>query len=130
MSLLGLQDNGHTACVKLAQGNPGAVTALVLLLKHGAAIDKDSSLGGIGSLLQLDHLGIYGPRIWMLYSDVCNRNLAKMIAALRAVQLGILDSAALQRGIDSYGKGLDADRLLEMVKKELKGFDDTVVADS
>jgi hypothetical protein len=130
MSLLDLKDNGYTACVKLSQGNPGAVTVIVLLLEHAGYIDKDSALGGIGSLLQLDQLGIYGSRIWMLYSDVCNRSLPKMVALLRAVQLGILDSAALQRGIDSYGKGLDADRLLEMVKKELKGFDDTVVADS
>jgi hypothetical protein len=130
MSLLDLKDNGYTACVKLSQGNPGAATAIVLLLKHAGDIDKDSALGGIGSLLQLDQLGIYGSRIWMLYSDVCNRSLPKMVALLRAVQLGILDTATLQHGIDNYGRGLDVDGVLEMVKKELRGFDDTVAASS
>lgn len=39
MSLLDLTDNGYTACVRLSQGNPGAVTAVVLLLKHAGAAD-------------------------------------------------------------------------------------------
>jgi hypothetical protein len=128
MSLLDLKDNGLTACTKLSKGNPGAVTTIVLLLKHAGDIDKDSALSGMGSLLQLDQLGIYGSRIWMLYSDVCKRSLPKMVALLRAVQLGILDSATLQHGIDNYGKGLDVDGVLVMVKSRLKGFDDTVVA--
>jgi hypothetical protein len=130
MSLLDLKDNGYTACVKLSQGNPGAVTTIVLLLKHAGDIDKDSALGGIGSLFELDQLGIYGSRIWMLYSDVCKRSLPKMVALLRAVQLGILDSTTLQHGIDNYGKGLDVDGVLKMVKSKLKGFDDTVAVSS
>jgi len=42
--------------------------------KHCESIDPDSNFGGLGPLLLLDTLSIYGPRIWQLYKDVCARS--------------------------------------------------------
>jgi hypothetical protein len=37
----------------------------------------------------LDSLGIYGPNVWVIFKDVCEQNHARMLAVLRATQLGI-----------------------------------------
>jgi hypothetical protein len=43
----------------------------------------------------LDSLGIYGPNVWVIFKDVCEQNHARMLAVLRATQLGMLSSEAL-----------------------------------
>jgi hypothetical protein len=42
-------------------------------------------------------LGIYGPNVWVIFKDVCEQNHARMLAVLRATQLGMLSSEALLR---------------------------------
>jgi hypothetical protein len=37
----------------------------------------------------LDSLGIYGPNVWNI-KDVCEQNHTRMLAVLRATQLGML----------------------------------------
>jgi hypothetical protein len=95
-----LQDNLISAAVKLAEGNPGAVTALLELAKQNERIDPDCAFGPVGPLFQLDTLGIYGSRIWMLYKDVCGQNVLYTLAVLRAVQLGIVPPFDLDAAIN------------------------------
>jgi hypothetical protein len=40
----------------------------------------------------LDSLGIYGPNVWVIFKDVCEQNHARMLAVLRATQLGMLQA--------------------------------------
>lgn len=122
MSKLELGDNGVTILMKMSEGNPGALTALMRMMKEGAEIDPVSAFGGLGGILALDTHGIYGSRIWMLYSDVCDKDLTKMLGVLRGVQLGLLDEAAMQRAIDDFGAGLDVDAVVKLVKTELPEF--------
>jgi hypothetical protein len=49
----------------------------------------------IGPVMLLDSLGIYGPNVWV-FKDVCEQNHARMLAVLRATQLGMLSSALLR----------------------------------
>lgn len=93
----------------MAEGNPGAIKALLEVMNKTDKIDPDSALGGYGPMLQLDSYGIYGSEIYILYSDICNRNLPQMIAVLRAVQLGFFKREVLKDAVsrqDRTGKDL------------------------
>lgn len=128
---IGLQDTTMDAVVKLAEGNPGAATVCMQILDKGGDIDPDWMFGGLSILLSLDTYNIYGPRIWMLYKDVCKQDLVKTIASLRACQMGLFPIEKLQHAIDNYGEGVDVDELHRMVKERLPRFADlvTIVAE-
>lgn len=70
-SRIELNDTGLSVLLKMSDGNPGAMDVIAQMLKEGARIDPQSFLGGLGAVLALDTHRIYGPRIWMLYKDVC-----------------------------------------------------------
>lgn len=126
-----LDMNTQDLLIAMGDGNPGALTACVELLKHGAHIDPDSALGGFNPLLHLDFLGIYEERIYMLWNDVCDRDIGKMIAVLRANQLGGLAGVikeTIDHAIDNRGEGIDLDAVLVAVKERLPNFNQDVVA--
>ena len=109
----------------LCEGNPGALRVCMELFKGAEQIDPGSFHAGFASLLMLDTLKIYGPRIWMLYKDVCGENLVKMVALLRAYQLGQLAGVtenALNHAIDNRGAGLNIDLALKAVKEKMPNF--------
>jgi hypothetical protein len=111
----------------MAGGNPGAITVLSVLVKHGAAIDPDNWAGGIGFVMDLDTHGIYEDRIWIFYKDACNQNINKVIAVLRACQLGIISDDRLQeiaRGQTPW----DYTELLAKVRERLPNFAGGAVA--
>ncbi len=91
-----LQDSTMVAVVKMSDSNPGAMKALMEIVTKAKDIDKDDPMIGLSSVLMLDTLGIYGTDIYVLYSDICDRDLAKMLAIVRAVQLGFFDGKLLQ----------------------------------
>lgn len=95
-----LNDTTISMIMKMSGGNPGAVTVLAECLKRGADIDPDDFMGGLGAILGMDSHGIYEHRIWMLYKDVCGQDLKLMLGLLRAVQLGFLADAVLDKAID------------------------------
>lgn len=109
----------------LSEGNPGAATVCMMVMKEGRAIDPQAALRGLHVLCDFDEFGIYGPRIWMFYKDVCGQDLAKMLAVLRAHQLGQLAGAteqAINHAIDNRGDGLDLDAIMAAVMERLPKF--------
>jgi hypothetical protein len=122
MSRIELTDSAMSIMVKLSEGNPGAATALVAMVKDGEKIDPQSSFGAFGGPLNLDTFGIYGPRIWMLYSDVCGKDVTKTLGLLRSVQMGKLTRESLDHAIDNWGEGLDVADILVQVKEALPEF--------
>lgn len=109
----------------MSEGNPGAVTACVELLKHGEHIDPDAAFGGLDPFLGLDTLHIWGSRLYMLWNDVCDRDVGKMIAVLRAYQFGQLAGADIQtihHAIDNRGEGLNLDAVVSAVQECLPNF--------
>jgi len=111
--------------VAMAGGNPGAVVACAEVMKKSGKVDPDSALGGLGALMLLDTLNIWEHRIWMLYKDVCKHDVVKMLAVLRAYQLGQLagcTESAINHAIDNCGDGIDLDAVLAAVKKRLVRF--------
>ena len=103
----------------------GTAHAKVPLDTTSPAIDPDAAgLGGLAPLLSLDMLGIYEDRIYVLYKYVCGMDITKMIAVIRANQLGIagVTESALNHAIDSRGDGLDVDAVLAAVMDDLPNF--------
>jgi hypothetical protein len=117
-----LTDSMMSAMMKLAEGNPGAVSALCKQAESASAIDPDSAFGPLGALLSLDGMGIYGPNIWMLWKDVCNQNAVSFHALLRAVQLGLVPEREVIDAATSGRTTLDLDDVLKRVQKELPAF--------
>ena len=120
-----MDDNFMSMSIKLAEGNPGALTVLLKLFESTATIDPQAAFQGLAHILYLDELGIYGSRIWMLYKDVCKENIVYTMALLRAVQMGVLTQKKLDIAIDNYGDGIDCEEFLAKVQKELTEFNIT-----
>jgi hypothetical protein len=114
----------------MSEGNPGALNVCINLLKEGERIDPDSMLGGIGPILALDSLGIYGSRIWILYKYICNQSLVLTIAVLRAVQLGFLKEETLKTAIEPHGREIEPLTLYNQVKERLPRFADLEPAEA
>lgn len=106
----------------MAEGNPGALRVLFEFMKFEPLIDPDNLMGGLGKILALDDLGVYGSRIWMLYKDVCGEDIGRTSALLRARQLGIISSDVLRNAIENYGEGVDVEIAVASVQKELPKF--------
>jgi len=108
--------------MKLSDGNPGALTVCMNAFQNSSTIDPIGALGGLAPMLAMDTVGIYGPRIWMLYKDVCGERLPYFLAMLRGWQLGLLSEAALNTAIDNYGKGIDVDGIAAKVCERIPEF--------
>ena len=127
MSKIKLSDSTMDVVVKMSNGNTGAMSAIMEMLKpENKDIDPDSFMGGMMKVLSLDTLGIYGTDIYILYNDICERNMIKMFAVLRAHQLGFLSSSVLIDAChrqDRSGKEMiDVEGLYEKVTKQLPNF--------
>lgn len=81
MSRIKLFDNPANAITKLSEGNPGAINACCLLIKDGGHIYP--YIDGFEYIKNLDNIGIYGTDIYVLWNDICQCDLAKMISLLR-----------------------------------------------
>jgi len=111
--------------IAICGGNPGSLTACMSILTSAPNIDPDNMMGGLGAILHLDSLNIWDERIYMLWNDVCYRDTAKMLALLRANQLGGLAGATqnnLNHAIDNRGDGIDLEAVMQAVKQRLPRF--------
>lgn len=133
MSRINLQDSNVSAISKMAEGNHGAARALVDIWTKGPSIDPDNGLGGFGPILMLDTLEIYAEKIWVLFNDICDRNVARTIAVIRAAQLGYINDNLLKNACNRQDyKGRDivlVEELYKKVKAELPEFDPENIAD-
>lgn len=117
-----LTDNVLTSVMKLCEGNPGALRVCMETVSRGKEIDPDSFMAELTGLLSLDAEGIYGPRIWMLYKDVCGESLGATMGLLRCVQLGLLHGVELHHAIDNRGDGINLPELMKSLHKRLPNF--------
>lgn len=127
MSRIKLTDSIKDVVVKMSNGNPGAMSALMEMLSKGKTIDPDEHMQGLSPILMLDTLGIYGTDIYVLHSDICGRNLAKTLAVIRSTQLGYFNGSTLANACsrqDYSGRDLvPVEELYLKVKERLPSFD-------
>lgn len=112
----------------LSEGNPGAIHACIDIITNAGKVDPLDFMGGLGTLLSLDTQGIYGSRLYVLYNDVCGRDVGKLCALMRANQLGQLanvDDDSIDEAIDTSRNGdkraFVMEEVIEAVKKRLDG---------
>jgi len=94
---ISLMDTTQSALAKMSDGNPGAIVFMMGLMTGGEhqKIDPQSALGALGVILSLDSLGIYGTHMYVLFSDICGKDLVKLVTLLRANQLGMISGDIL-----------------------------------
>jgi hypothetical protein len=130
MSKIKLEDDFITMFTKMSEGNIGGLTVLMSLFKETPTIDPQSGLGGLGPILMMDDMGIYGSHIWILFKDICGENIHSMIALLRAHQLGFVSEAQLKSAINTCEMGrrgnreplFDIPAIVAKVQEELVDF--------
>ena len=126
MGKITLEDDFLTMFTKMAEGNIGGLTVLMALFKETGAIDPDSALAGLGPILMMDDMGIYGSHIWILYKYICKEDLRSMVAVIRAMQLGFVSEEEIKRAIASEERGgtfeLDVSSLVAQVEEQLPAF--------
>ena len=114
-SRINLSDTFMTAMMKMSDGNPGAITALMALSTAKPTVDPESAMGPYAPLLSLDTHQIYGSAIWILYKDVCKQDARTMLMLLRAVQLGLYQEYQLQRLSQDYpGAAISDEKMTEL----------------
>lgn len=116
-----MTDTIKDALVKMSDGNPGGLMAMMSMVEVAEDADSNNAYGSFGPLVYLDTFGIYGSRIWCLFKYVCGENPRHALACLRSVQLGILSRAELGRYLDGQSK-LDFEVLIPKLVKELPSF--------
>ena len=120
MSRIDLTDNAMSAVIKMVDGNPGAMHALMdILAKHGE-IDPQAAMGGIGAIMLLDTWEIYGTDIYILFNDKCDRDVRKMLMLMRATQMGHFSHSKLQ------AMASDQERKVNLTDEEWSDLDDKV----
>lgn len=96
MSKIELNDDGKSIMIKMSEGNPGAIAAMIVMVVESDSIDPKAFMGGIGAIIMLDTWKIYGTDIHILFNDKCDRDVRKMLVLIRAVQLGFFSQVKLQ----------------------------------
>ncbi len=73
----------------VSNGNPGAITSCMMLANNAAKIDPDNVFGAFSALTDFDEVGIYGSKIYDLYTGVCYSSPVNLFALFRHRQLGL-----------------------------------------
>lgn len=121
MSKLKLDMTISESVIAMGEGIPGALKVLSDSLERNGEIDPDNAFGPWGLIHNLDHLEVYGERIWILYKDVCGESLPRTTALARACQLGIISREQLDLAIEGK-ETLDAQEITRKVQEELPDF--------
>lgn len=61
-------DNLRDIMIKMSQGNPGGLSALIALVK------RDEMMGFM-RILSLDDMGMRGSQLWVAYKDHCKQDI-------------------------------------------------------
>jgi hypothetical protein len=96
---LNLNDSFQTSVIKMSDGNPGALTALMELYLQSPSIDPDDFAGPYGPMMALDVMDIYGSDIYVFFKEVAGHSVVSALGLLRAHQLGYLTETELKRMI-------------------------------
>jgi len=119
VSRIQLNDTTTDMLVKMADGNPGAIHAMMAILEHHDEIDPQAMMGGMGSILILDTWEIYGTDIYVLFNDKCGRDVRKFLLLERACQMGHLPQSKLKQMASDQRREID---LTEEEWEEIETF--------
>jgi hypothetical protein len=103
-------------------GVPGTLAVIAGITAEYRKVDPDNTMGIFGYLLTMDAFQVYDGDLWNIHSRLCEMQIVKTIAILRALQLGILTT----KEINIYLKGgivsLDFYSLILDIRSKVKNF--------
>lgn len=112
--------------IELAQGNPGAITAVAILMKESEKIDPQNFAKELAPLLELDELELRGSQIWLLFKDICGEDPVNVFVLFRARQLGLIPRDAINKAVERCDQRqphlLDVIGLRTKVQEQLVSF--------
>ena len=120
MSRIELDDTFMDALVKMSDGNPGALVAMISLMEKTKEIDPQSVLGSMAPIMSFDTHEIYGSSIYIIFNDKCGGDVRKTLLLLRAVQLGKFSAIRLK------ALAADQSRSVNITDDEWEYIDKTV----
>ena len=120
MSRITLQDTLMDVLVKMAEGNPGAITAMMDILDKHDAIDPQAVMGGLGAIMLFDTLEIYGSSIYIIWNDKCGKDVRKLLVLQRSCQLGFMPDSKLKE------MAADQMREVDLTDEEWDAYDKQV----
>lgn len=82
---------GMDIVILMAEGNPGALTVLIQMMK---------STRSFLDILLLDLLDIRGSKIWVLYNDCCGQNIDKFYRTLMVLRCGAYSNEEIQGNLN------------------------------
>lgn len=110
MSKIQLTDTIQDIVIKMAEGNPGAMTCMFQMMQK---TDWFGNVDAIMMILQLDSMEIYGSKLYMLWSDCCGKDLTRMELVLRNWQMGRLPLAIIKENL-AQGWGQPFENLVSL----------------
>lgn len=75
MTRIEINDGIEEVVLKMSEGNPGCAEFLMQLITKSK---HNGELGGLGNIVLVDHIGLYGSQAYMLWNDCCDRDLEKV----------------------------------------------------
>jgi hypothetical protein len=82
----------ETLLLNLGKGNPGAITFAIELLKMAEDVDFKYA----AYLFLLEELNIVGPDLYVLWNDICERNMDNVSIIMNSTIYGFLDKDVLK----------------------------------
>lgn len=115
MSKLQLTDSTMEILDKMSEGNPGALSILTTLLFKETAEELVDSVMHI--ILPLDTLGVYGSKLYMLWTDACDKNTDKVKKVIELWRIGKITKEEIHENLNQgYAKPFD--QVEEFFKKK------------
>jgi hypothetical protein len=109
--------------IEMCENNTGAYLCLMKLMDSNRRIDPTNAFGPMGTIIVLHSSKLKGNSIHLLYNEICQQNIARTIAVIRAVQLGIICKslviAATSDWSTARAHSLDLKTLYRRVKQYL-----------
>jgi hypothetical protein len=78
--------------IAMCDGNPGAITCMVQMLQN----DPDA----IFDILYFDTMDIYGSKIYKLWNDCCDRDMAKFKETIKYLQSGQVSKEEIHENLN------------------------------
>ncbi len=116
MSRIKITDNGFDILEKLADGNPGALTALYQFINASYGDNGDLYIARcFETFFIIDMMELYGSHLYMLWNDCCNRDTKKFLKVIEGYREGKIKKSDLNERIFNVGYGKSFDDLLEKI---------------
>ena len=78
--------------LRMAEGNPGALTCMIEMINSYESALED--------IEYLERLEIYGSKIYMLWNDCCGRDIAKLRKTLKYFKSGIITKSEIHENLN------------------------------